>query len=641
MIEKNYFAKNPDDCKNIIKRLGSRNTNSDEPWEEDQYLISDLVNNNYFNFSADNIPDYQTIRNIVIERANFRFNNNFNFRPNQLDTIVSIILGFFKKDNIVIEAPTGSGKSIIALLVADVLNYYFNLSGYILISDLSLLDQYTHDVDTYFPEFAFLKGQDNYTCTENGLTYPFGVCKLMGMSYKNIESEMPCANECPYLLTRRKAISAPVVLMTYQAWLLQRNYIPMLMASCSYCGTHPFHQREFTICDEAHKLAEIVQDHFSPIINKEDYNRLAEIVQEAHSLFKKISISNMSVNPLYYKEKIDRIFNTNDDKQLFDAIKDYYLSLTGFGDLETEIKSAVGEKNATKPSKRHIKLMTNCDWAREYCCKIEDYISMISETGLWAMVKNIQSEDTIKFNCLDERYLIREHFHKKCGNRLYMSATIGEPMNYINSISSDNNRYINIPSTFDFSRSPIYYDNEYKLSYDKKGETLPKIINKIVNIINNHPNIRGIIQTGSYAFANSLYMALPENLKNRVLMYNDSKDKEYQLNEYKNSADKIIIGPSLLEGIDLKDDLCRFIIIMKVPYPSLGDKFIERKFKTNPQWYMWKTCNSLIQGIGRGVRNENDWCETYIVDGTFDNILMRHRSLLPQHILNRFRHIKN
>ena len=46
------------------------------------------------------------------------------------------------------------------------------------------------------------------------------------------------------------------------------------------------------------------------------------------------------------------------------------------------------------------------------------------------------------------------------------------------------------------------------------------------------------------------------------------------------------------------------------------------------------------QGIGRGVRNEYDWCETYILDATLDNILLRHRNLIPEHILNRFRNIR-
>ena len=623
--------------------LDSCNAPENCKYFEIPHHLYDLLENNFFTFDKNNIPDYNTIKLCVEERAKFRLGEKFQFRKNQLDSIISIIIGFFSKENFIIEAPTGSGKSIIALLVSDVLQYYFGCTGYILISDLSLLDQYACDVNKHFSDFKFIKGQDNYECTENGLSYPFGVCKLMGMSYSSIVTEMPCATSCPYIIARREAIAAPVTLMTYQAWLIQRNYLPMLFSHM--CNGHnsqyPFHQRMFTICDEAHKLAEIIQDHFTPIINKEDGNRLADIVKRSEKYVKTAVLLNMSNDPQTYKNIIIDMFENDDNNKLFTCINNYYNKICLFDELSNELKkSASKQTNQKKLPKELIKLLYDSDWAREYCCKVEDYVNMIAETGTWAIVKNGVDENTIKFNCLDERYLLREHFHNRCGNKLYMSATIGEPINYINSISSINNRYINIPSSFDFSRSPIYYDNEYKLSYDKKLENLPKVISKIIKIIENHPNMRGIIQTGSYAFANSLYMSLPNHLKDRVLMYNDSRDKETQLSDYKSSKDKVLIGPSLLEGIDLKDDLCRFIIVMKIPYPSLGDKFVEKKFKSNPQWYMWKTVNSLIQGIGRGVRNENDWCETFILDATFDNILLRSRNLVPDHILNRIQHTK-
>ena len=630
---KNMFKISNNEREVIIDKFNN-NIKSDK--YEGHYTINDLLNNGGFKFDLNNIPTYDVIKDCIIERANFRFGESFIFRDNQLDAIISIILGFFTKENYVMEAPTGSGKSIIALLISDTLNYYFGLKGYILISDLSLLDQYTRDVNTYFPDFKFLKGQDNYYCNENQLTYPFGLCKLQGMSYADID-ELPCSETCPYIVARKEAIKADVTLMTYQAWLIQRNYIPMIMHNK---GDHPFKQREFTICDEAHKLAEIIQDHFTPIINKDDCNKLAEIVQYAVNEFGQQMSMDCSTNPLYYKEYIDALFSENDNNRLFNNIKDYYKVVTPFRDMCASIKTLVGKNNAKAPSKTQIKLMAKADWAREYHCKIEDYVTMIGETGTWALVKNQSDENTIKFNCLDERYLLREHFHYHAGNKLYMSATIGEPINYINSISSINNRYLSIPSSFDFSKSPIYYDNEFKLSYDKKVDNLPKIIKKIIDIINNHKDVKGIIQTGSYAFADSLYNSVPDDVKERLLIYTDSKNKEEQLDAYNKSKNKILIGPSLLEGIDLKDDLCRFIIVMKIPYPSLGDKFVEKKFKSNPQWYMWKTVNSLIQGIGRGVRNENDWCETYILDGTLDNILLRHRNLIPQHIIERFKHTK-
>jgi hypothetical protein len=61
----------------------------------------------------------------------------------------------------------------------------------------------------------------------------------------------------------------------------------------------------------------------------------------------------------------------------------------------------------------------------------------------------------------------------------------------------------------------------------------------------------------------------------------------------------VLISPSLHLGLDLKDDLSRFQIITKVPYPSLGDRWIDKKRKRNEQWYKCQTALRLVQGYGR------------------------------------------
>ena len=92
------------------------------------------------------------------------------------------------------------------------------------------------------------------------------------------------------------------------------------------------------------------------------------------------------------------------------------------------------------------------------------------------------------------------------------------------------------------------------------------------------------------------------------------------LRKHKASKDTIIIGPSLAEGIDLPDDLCRFIIILKVPYPTLTSKLVKAKMKLFPNWYASTTSNIIIQGIGRGNRNKTDYCQTFILDGCFKRL---------------------
>ena len=81
--------------------------------------------------------------------------------------------------------------------------------------------------------------------------------------------------------------------------------------------------------------------------------------------------------------------------------------------------------------------------------------------------------------------------------------------------------------------------------------------------------------------------------------------------------DSILLGPTLNEGIDLPGDLCSFIIISKVPYPSLTDKLVKKKIELFPKWYESTTSNEIIQGIGRGNRYKEDSCITFILDACF------------------------
>jgi ATP-dependent DNA helicase DinG len=64
----------------------------------------------------------------------------------------------------------------------------------------------------------------------------------------------------------------------------------------------------------------------------------------------------------------------------------------------------------------------------------------------------------------------------------------------------------------------------------------------------------------------------------------------------------VLISPSLHTGLDSKDNISRFQIITKVPYLSIGDRWVNEKRKTNAQWYTWQTALRLVQGYGRSIR---------------------------------------
>ena len=131
---------------------------------------------------------------------------------------------------------------------------------------------------------------------------------------------------------------------------------------------------------------------------------------------------------------------------------------------------------------------------------------------------------------------------------------------------------------------------------------------------------RGLIQTGSYDIAKRLYDLAPFEIKQRMLIYNGSREKNTMIKIHQMSSNTILLGPTLNEGIDLPGDECRFIIIMKMPYPNLGDRYVKEKVKIFPLWYNSTTSNEIIQGIGRGIRYNGDWCVTYIFDACFWNL---------------------
>ena len=580
--------------------------------------------------------DKKTIEDLVLKWAIKTFGPSFKFRPKQKETIVDIIYDWLNNiDNIILDAPTGSGKSIVAIIVGGVLSEYFGKRGYILISDLSLLEQYRNDIEMYLPEWAVLKGQQTYTCIVNGLNFNVGVCKLKGCkSYGEIKASFQdCAPYCEYIVEREKAISAPVTVCTYSFWLIQQNYVRPKFEFEGNAEAAPFGKRDFVICDEAHKLVSIVQNHFSPKFGKEDERKFGNIIDNSTEFKKeelKTKIKNLRLD----------IAREEDNSKLAVLLNQYLDILCQLLKMAEQIKIDIGrsvtDSDSGRMSKDERSLLYECEFIKDTHCKYDDYCNIIARIGSDYIVKNDSAGDgTITFNCINESYLLNRTFHNNCGKKMYMSATIGEADTFAKNNAFRQYKAIKLPIVFDYTNSPIYYVPDFKMSYREKDTSLPRVVEMIEGILKIYPDKRGIIQTGSYSFAKQLFEKINPQYRNRLLLYEDSAGKQDNLDTYKFSTNKVLVGPSLIEGLSLNDDLCRFQIIMKVPYPSLTDKFIAAKQKFNPPWYSETASIAMLQGVGRGVRNEQDWCVTFILDGCFNNLLQMSGYMFPPEFMNR------
>ena len=161
--------------------------------------------------------------------------------------------------------------------------------------------------------------------------------------------------------------------------------------------------------------------------------------------------------------------------------------------------------------------------------------------------------------------------------------------------------------------------NKLKLSLLKSGANV-HIVHQVLEIIERE-----------------IYEGISAKNRKRILIYNGTDEKRKFIDEVKLSKNKIIMGPSLIEGIDMKDDFARFAIIAKIPYPSLADRFVKIKSEINPNWYKLKTIQSILQSTGRIVRSTTDYGTTYFLDGSLGNLIHYNRKYFPSDFLQRIK----
>jgi Rad3-related DNA helicase len=64
-------------------------------------------------------------------------------------------------------------------------------------------------------------------------------------------------------------------------------------------------------------------------------------------------------------------------------------------------------------------------------------------------------------------------------------------------------------------------------------------------------------------------------------------------------------------------------------------KRIKKLFDYDKIWYINAMLNNLVQMCGRCTRSEDDFSETYILDGNIVDILLRNSKKLPKYFIER------
>lgn len=459
--------------------------------------------------------------------------------------IVELIIKSDKKV-IMLNAPTGVGKTIIGMMAGSNLAQHVNYIG----TTKLLQAQIQND----FPEANTIKGRGNY------------VCNL----YKHLTASS-CLKKCSeYALGDICCdyYEAKIDVLKSKYRILNMSYY---LSECNYVGQ--FSGQEVVVIDEADRLEDELINFISLKISENDIDKYGlRPPRDTDEILSWLKWSQDTYN---------RLMVLYDEDLASHALNEEF------------IKGVM------------------------FMRKIRLFNLVVDETWVF---NNKGNSWQFKPVWLDSE-LTNQYLWKHAEKFVLMSATLPKVpiISKLLGLNLSDADYIEVDSPYELQNRLIHYKPVLEMSQKNKDMNF-RVIDEIESTLEKHKNDKGIIHTVSYKLRDEIM-----EIGNERLITHDSDDKEEQLEIFRTSSKPLVfVSPSSERGLSLDGDLARFCIWAKVPFANLGDKQISSRVQAKPfgsRWYSSVAAQTIIQGAGRGVRNGNDFCATYIFDAQFERLI--------------------
>lgn len=481
---------------------------------------------------------------------------------------------------VVIEAPTGAGKSALAVALARDAR-----SAYVLTAQKVLQDQYHAD----YPELAVLKGRATYDC-EVAPTHAAAAPCLAGHTF-------PACDACSYFNARDAAVASPVALMNYAGFLHQVH------------DGGGFGPRELLVLDEAHNAEAMLMAYLEVRIGDEQLERAG--VDERLPAF---------LDPDYAIEVVEDL-------------------LPRLSARRAELDASIARR--ATPTAGDLVALQTLQWLTGLVRRIGWLVDSHDAGVEWVVTPDRDARGPSLTWKPVEVAPLADDLLLGLGERVLMlSATVLDPPTFLRALGVDEaeTAVVRMPSSFAPERRPLLLRPTARLTRHHQERELPRLAEEVSAILADHDDEKGVVHTHSYRIANAIVRALPPEQRRRVLTHDDAGGRQAALEAHLVRPEPtVLVTPSMTEGLDLLDDLARFQVICKIPYPYLGDAQIAARRHRDPAWYEWRTCLTLVQAYGRAVRSEDDFAVTYLLDADAPAFVRRHQQRLPAWFLEAVR----
>jgi len=502
--------------------------------------------------------------------------------------------------------PVGSGKSHLALMIADWYKKNVNKMARVdIITNSKILqDQYANT----YQSISDLKGKENYECE----TY---ACSCAQGSEFNRLNKTSCES-CPYSSARESYQSGGISLTNFYLYILYAIYNPKLMES---------RDARVLIVDEAHEFDDVMSDFITIKITETSLKKYK--FASEYDLIKRLkAVKSITDYVEFLKHYNTEIISTMDSMA------------NGMASVPrnvTEDKRDLKISKLLKTKNSDVKMMQLITDLKQQQSKIDVFLTEYkANPNNWVLEtsyneklrqKELSLEPIWAYDYLDK--YVFSHYDMV----FLMSGTILDKNLFcqLNGLDVSKAVYYSISSPFPLRNRMIYYMPIGKMSYKSKEETFKKYIPYIKKLLDKYKGKKGIIHTNSFELANWI----KDSIKDSRLIFHDSSNKDEMLRLHIESEEPtVIVSPSMDTGVSFDNDSARFQIIAKVPYPSLASQKNKMRQSNNPDWYSWKTVSGFIQMTGRAVRSDMDYADTIVIDGGFGDVIKHSSHFLPDWI---------
>jgi Rad3-related DNA helicase len=195
-----------------------------------------------------------------------------------------------------------------------------------------------------------------------------------------------------------------------------------------------------------------------------------------------------------------------------------------------------------------------------------------------------------------------------------VSATLQPAAGKYLGIPDDEYEFKEMDSTFNPGRRPVIWVPTVKVDrFMLPGSGLEKVwLNRIDGIIGGRLDRKGIVHTRSYDRAKAVEAGSKHG---RALYTHGSRNTRDVVDRFKRAKPPaVLVSPSLETGWDFPHEECRYQILAKVPFVDTRSAIVQARAKADKKYLNYLTALSIIQMCGRGMRAEDDFCETFIID---------------------------